>query len=247
MSSIFAWNMRGFNKPRKQRAVRYWVQAARLSFACLLETKVKKENFQKATDRKLLWREMELVATTMAAGGVSDHLRMWTQLRPSTPTNRKPFKFFTHVINHPQFLEVVATDSPTTEAFEEVSAAWEHWHHISGIEEQLYFQKSRVKWLGLGDGNNCFYHNVCKARNSKNTIRRIITSDGRILTDLNEIKAEAVKHFDTFLNEQPNNLVEVSQEYLQDVIDYRYPQEAAMELVSPESQGPSNSVLQGLL
>ncbi|KAJ4916863.1 hypothetical protein Rs2_02413 [Raphanus sativus] len=32
---------------------------------------------------------------------------MWTQLRLSAPTNRKPFKFFTHVINHPQFLEVV--------------------------------------------------------------------------------------------------------------------------------------------
>ncbi|KAH0849456.1 hypothetical protein HID58_096390, partial [Brassica napus] len=67
--------------------------------------------------------------------------------------------------------QAVATDLPTTAAFEDVSAAWEHWHHISGIEEQFYFQKSKVKWLGLGDRNNCFYHNVCKARNSKNAIR----------------------------------------------------------------------------
>ncbi|XP_009119170.2 uncharacterized protein LOC103844146 [Brassica rapa] len=450
MSSIFAWNMRGFNKPRKQRAVRQWLQAAKLSFGCLLETKVQRENFQgifdatfpgwnclhnydyhplgriwvcwtndveivpamssaqmitcwvrirstgvvllasfvyasnHATERKILWREMEMVASSMVgtsypwivqgdfnvilttnehsrganmggetyamrefqdvvrrcglddlaqvgslftwtnrqpdtpiskkldrvlvngqwlssfpvsfatfeAGGVSDHLRFWTQLQPPEPTNRKPFKFFTHVTTHPRFLEVVAniwnsqeplyhsrtalkrfhsklkslksalrqmnrdqfgdlptrvksaydelcrkqaeaTDSPSQEAFEDVSTAWEHWHHISGIEEQFYFQKSRIQWMGLGDRNNCFYHNVCKARNSKNAIRRIIATDGRILTDLNDIKAEAVSHFDTFMNDQPSNLVDVTSEYLEGLIDYRCPQGVAAELIRP--------------
>lgn len=46
MSSIFAWNMHGFNKPHKQKAVRYWVKAAKLSFGCLIESRVKEENFQ---------------------------------------------------------------------------------------------------------------------------------------------------------------------------------------------------------
>lgn len=50
MSSIFAWNMRGFNQPRKQKVVRYWVKAAKLSIGCLLETKVKEENFTKVFD-----------------------------------------------------------------------------------------------------------------------------------------------------------------------------------------------------
>ena len=50
MSSIFAWNMRGFNKPRKQKAVRYWVKAAKLSIGCLMETRVKEESFQKVFD-----------------------------------------------------------------------------------------------------------------------------------------------------------------------------------------------------
>lgn len=53
--------------------------------------------------------------------------------------------------------QAAATDFPTTAAFEDVSAAWEHWHHISGIEEQFCFQKSKIKWLGLGDRYNCFY------------------------------------------------------------------------------------------
>ncbi|KAH0928385.1 hypothetical protein HID58_014112, partial [Brassica napus] len=42
------------------------------------------------------------------SGGVSDHLRMHTQLRDVPQGNMKPFKFFTHLTNHPRFLEVVA-------------------------------------------------------------------------------------------------------------------------------------------
>lgn len=79
-------------------------------------------------------------------------------------------------------------DSPSKETFEEASASWEHKHHIYGIEEQLYFQKSRIQWLVLGDQKNVFYHNICQARNSKNPIRQIITVDGRVLTDVTEIK-----------------------------------------------------------
>lgn len=50
MSSIFAWNMCGFNMPRKQRTVKHWVGVAKLSFGCLLETKEKVENFQRVFD-----------------------------------------------------------------------------------------------------------------------------------------------------------------------------------------------------
>ena len=50
MSSVFAWNMRGFNKPHKQKAFRYWVKAAKLLFGCLLETRVREGNFQKVFD-----------------------------------------------------------------------------------------------------------------------------------------------------------------------------------------------------
>ncbi|KAH0898507.1 hypothetical protein HID58_048075, partial [Brassica napus] len=50
MSSIFAWNMREFNMPRKQKAVKYWVKAAKLSLGCLLETRVHEDNFQEVFD-----------------------------------------------------------------------------------------------------------------------------------------------------------------------------------------------------
>ncbi|KAH0867071.1 hypothetical protein HID58_074093 [Brassica napus] len=174
---------------------------------------------------------------TFESGGVSDHLRMHIQLRDMSPSNAKPFKFFTNLTSHPRFLEVVgriwheapplfhsraalgklqeklkalkiemrglnrdfygdlpervkmafedlcakqteAMQSPQTSTFEAASDAWEHWHHISGIEEQFYYQKSRVQWLGLGDMNSRFFHKVTQSRNLRNTIRRIVTSDG---------------------------------------------------------------------
>ncbi|KAH0872433.1 hypothetical protein HID58_069795 [Brassica napus] len=386
MTSIFAWNMHGFNQPRKHNAVKYWIKEAKLRLGCLVETRVQEENFQQifsATfqgwqylhdyshhrlgriwvcwsedvevvpvlvsaqmitcwvkfkdtgdiflasfiygsncmmERRDLWREMDTVARLVAAGtnpwilqgdfnvtksamehsrefqdiirsydlvdiphtgpeftwinsqdgnpiskkldrtmgnsswisrfeqshtlfeagGVSDHSRMVTIVHDNPVGNRKPFKFFTHVVSHPQFLEVVdqvwnstaplfhsrtalkklqdklkmfkselrrlnresfgdllarvkvtlevlsdkqnnAMRNPCTTTFEEASDAWEHWHHLSGIEEQFFYQKSRVKWLDLGDRNTNFYHKTFQTRTSRNTIRRLITSDGRVL------------------------------------------------------------------
>lgn len=47
MTSIFACNMRGFNQPHKQNAVRFWVKEAKLRLECLVETRVQEESFQK--------------------------------------------------------------------------------------------------------------------------------------------------------------------------------------------------------
>lgn len=438
MSSIFAWNMCGFNMPRKQKAVKYWVSAAKLSFGCLLETRVQVENFQKIFDstfpgwsyvhnysshwlgriwvcwsdavevipvstsaqmitvwvrftasgdtflssfvyasncmieRRELWHEMETISNSVAgdtnawiiqgdfnvalsslehsrlvesaadssairefqnfvrscdmmdlaqvgpsftwtnsqdanpiskkldrvmsnscwigtflnsyvtfeSGGVSDHLEMHIQLREAPPGNSKPFKFFNHTAAHPRFLEVVhriwnetgplfhsrsalrmfqdklkalksemdglnrdmfgdlpgrikqaysdlcakqteAMQNPQTSTFEAASDAWEHWHHISGIEEKFYYQKSRVQWLGLGDRNSRFFHKVTRSRNARNTIRRIVTSDGRILTSPTNIKLEAASHFENFLNGTPHRVSYIEQEDLSDLVDFK--------------------------
>ncbi|KAH0903606.1 LOW QUALITY PROTEIN: hypothetical protein HID58_043109 [Brassica napus] len=92
------------------------------------------------------------------------------------------------------------------------SDAWEHWHHISGIEEQFFYQKSRVQWLGLGDRNSIFFYKVTQNRNVRNTIRRIVTGDGLILTAPADIKMGAAAHFESFLNGSTPPGQHVSQE-----------------------------------
>lgn len=115
----------------------------------------------------------------------------------------------------------VAMMDPQSSTFEAASDAWEHWHHISGIEEQFFYQKSRVQWLGLGDRNSRFFHKVTQSRNVSNTIRRIVTADGRILTSLPEIKSEAVNHFEEFLNGSHETGMNVTQEEIRELVDYR--------------------------
>lgn len=123
-----------------------------------------------------------------------------------------------------------AMQNPQTSTFEAASDAWEHWHHISGIEEKFYYQKSRVQWLGLGDRNSRFFHKVTQSRNVRNSIRKIVTMDGRILTSPSEIKQEAAAHFQSFLNElnPPSPEVPVN---LSELIDYRCSSEDAASLM----------------
>lgn len=39
--SGFFWNIRGFNKPEKQKVVRDWIHRSAFQFGCILETRVK--------------------------------------------------------------------------------------------------------------------------------------------------------------------------------------------------------------
>ena len=117
--------------------------------------------------------------------------------------------------------------------FEAASDAWEHWHHIFGLEEQFFYQKSRVQWLRLGDHNSRFFHKVTQSRNVRNTIRCIVTADGRILTSLPDIKSEAVTHFETFLNGTQETDMAVSQDLLCGLVTYRCFYEDAATLMKP--------------
>lgn len=239
---------------------------------------------------------------TFESGGVSDHMRMHTQLRNVPPVNMKPFKFFNHLTGHPKFLEVVervwnkspplfhsrsalgmfqeklkalkfdmrglnrdlygdlpgrvklayeelcarqteAMQNPQTSTFEAASDAWEHWHHISGIEEQFFYQKSRVQWLGLGDRNSRFFHKITQSRNIRNTIRRIVTGDGRILTAPADIKMEAETHFESFLNCSTPPGQHVSQEEISELIEYRCPVEMVAKLQAPVQAAEIKEIL----
>lgn len=132
--------------------------------------------------------------------------------------------------------------NPQTSTFEAASDAWEHWHHISGIEEQFYYQKSRVEWLGLGDRNSRFFHKVTQSRNVRNSIRKIASMDGRILTSPSEIKQEAAAPFQSLLNEPnpPSPEVPVN---LSELIDYRCSSEDAASLMKTVEAAEITEVL----
>lgn len=93
--------------------------------------------------------------------------------------------------------------------------------------------RNLFQWLGLGDRNSRFFHKVTQSLNVRNTIRRIVTGDGRILTSPSDIKRAAVEHFEGFLNGAQQTDVRLPQEELRELIDYRCSDADAAILQAP--------------
>ncbi|XP_043696723.1 uncharacterized protein LOC122647366 [Telopea speciosissima] len=70
-------------------------------------------------------------------------------------------------------------------------------------EESFMKQKSRIKWLDLGDSNTAYFHRSVKARANANSISQLYLPDGSLVTRVNGIKDLAVQHFkDLFSSHQ---------------------------------------------
>jgi hypothetical protein len=66
---------------------------------------------------------------------------------------------------------------------------------ISSAEDNFLKQKSRNKWLNLGDGNNAFFHNSVKVRNSSNLIKMLKDANGNCVQDVQRIKNLALDFY----------------------------------------------------
>ena len=45
-------------------------------------------------------------------------------------------------------------------------------------EEMLFFQKSREKWIKLGDGNTAFFHTQTVVRGRRSKVERVFIDEG---------------------------------------------------------------------
>ncbi|CDY44607.1 BnaCnng11560D [Brassica napus] len=105
---------------------------------------------------------------------------------------------------------------PTAENFSQAAEAYDKWNKLARIEEKFYRQKSCIRWLQAGDQNTSFFHRSVQARATQNTIRRLVTEQGEVLTAPSDFKREAVAHFQRFLQAHEQTQ-EISIESLQDL------------------------------
>ncbi|XP_027151985.1 uncharacterized protein LOC113752040 [Coffea eugenioides] len=68
------------------------------------------------------------------------------------------------------------------------------------MEESLWRQRARVKWLAVGDRNTKFFHSVVKQRRMNSIIHRIQKPDGGWVNEDTLIGEEAVRYFSSLFS-----------------------------------------------
>lgn len=88
--------------------------------------------------------------------------------------------------------------TPTRDDLLQEFALMTHLKETLDEQEVLLKQKSRIKWLHLGDGNNRFFFNSCKSHWNSNKILSL-DHNGSCLTAHRDIAREAVLYFKSLM------------------------------------------------
>ncbi|XP_043697153.1 uncharacterized protein LOC122647926, partial [Telopea speciosissima] len=147
--------------------------------------------------------------------GLSDHSLVVLAVLEEANFGPKPFRFFEAWIGRDGYDEMVREgwEQPAAEAdlFQiqcnlgdhpdnqnlvllESQAKVKLWEALA-IEEKFLREKSRVKHIQLGDGNNSFFHKSMICRQNRKHILEIQGEGGDMVKDSNQIKDEAVSFY----------------------------------------------------
>lgn len=122
-------------------------------------------------------------------------------------------------------------EAPSLENVRAEHDAAVRWQRVSDIEEKVLKQRSKLHWLQVGDKNNKAFHNAAKIRETRNAIREIKCSDGRVVTNQEEIKKEAERFFTEFLTYEPRGIEGKSIEEIQSFLPFRCNEEERGNLI----------------
>ncbi|CAK8563326.1 unnamed protein product [Lathyrus sativus] len=75
----------------------------------------------------------------------------------------------------------------------------------NSIEDKKFKQRAKINWLGLGDGNNIYFHAQVKAKQSQNEMTAICKDDGTLLTNPTDIEAEVLHFYGNLMGRANDN------------------------------------------
>ncbi|XP_060195411.1 uncharacterized protein LOC132624686 [Lycium barbarum] len=143
---------------------------------------------------------------------------VWLKLQALKPALRKlnntEFKFIrakidtarTELNRVQEHLFVHATDNMIIQE-KNILLNLEKW---SLLEESALKQKSRARWIQLGDSNNKYFSAVSKERNHRKQIMEITSLTGQKLHDYEEIKQEFVNFYKSLMGSSAHSLPAVN-------------------------------------
>jgi hypothetical protein len=114
---------------------------------------------------------------------------------------------------------------------------------LMAAEENFLKQKSRVKWLNLGDGNNAFFHNAVKVRNSTNLIKMLKDAEGNSIHDMHEIKRMAISFYQNLLGHSSHNFSSDKADRVAGLIDKRFCDSCVAGMCAPVTRSEIQRVI----
>ncbi|CAE6005964.1 unnamed protein product [Arabidopsis arenosa] len=85
--------------------------------------------------------------------------------------------------------------NPGAAAVREEHIAREQWHFLLSAEEKIFWQKSRVNWMHLGDSNTSFFYKSVIQRAARNHIHFLKDSNERKIVETSEIRSMLLTTF----------------------------------------------------
>lgn len=95
------------------------------------------------------------------------------------------------------------------------------WQILQKAEEKYYRQRSRVRWMNLGDRNTAFFHKTVLQRVTRNHIHFLKDAEDKIYSTTTEIKEHSAAYFRDILGSttMPESSCTVTQ--LQELLQFR--------------------------
>ncbi|XP_026428608.1 uncharacterized protein LOC113324501 [Papaver somniferum] len=136
---------------------------------------------------------------------------------------RAPFRFQKMWFTHPDFLKMVETSWNTPVygnpdfifpfKLKRLKAAMKLWNQQNEMKDALVAvqevrmqqhimlkQKSRNKWILEGSSNTSYFHSTINTRRSVNTISELVTDDGSLIIDPDQLRDHVVSYYENKFN-----------------------------------------------
>ncbi|XP_019224481.1 PREDICTED: uncharacterized protein LOC109206146 [Nicotiana attenuata] len=82
------------------------------------------------------------------------------------------------------------------------------------IQESVLKQKSRARWIKLGDSNSKYFSAMLKERNQRKQIKELTALDGQKLNDADKIKHEIIEFYKSLMGTAATNLPSINREIM---------------------------------
>lgn len=125
-----------------------------------------------------------------------------------------------------------ALSDPSAHIFQDESEARQSWMFYAAAEESFLHQKSRVKWLSVGDLNTGVFHKAVRANLSRNVIHYLLDAADKKIFDSVTLKNMTSQFYESLLGSENSEINPLSVDQIKDIHPFRCPQALATQLVA---------------